>query len=594
MNSAVRDISDSSARTLRLRLATADVGAVCGLLALAALSLYRSQLVQSAYGEYVGCRHCFDASVWSSDAIVLGVLCALVALSRLLASRALRALLALVAFAVFAAYAGDVVTFRLLSQRLLFVDLLHFGREGAESLTVLRPWIATREGALVLAVAICGLAATLLAFWRHGAGRRSALAWALVTGAVLIAVLLVPPMPYVHRNAYLNFWQVNRRSDPGRPYSAAFFERMRGHVPLALACEAGHAENLSVILVVVESLSAYHSRLFSGLNDDTPQLDALATRHGSYFTHFYANGFSTEGGLIALLTGAAPIPTAGRFGSTMAFTAVEDDFHRRLERRGYDTAFFTTGRITWGQRDRWLRALGMDHVEGSENRFYQGLPRGAFDAPQDAALVERFLQWFDARGPERPFMATLLTVGTHPPFYSPVTGTLDQFARFREADAALAHLVRALDRRGFLSHGVVVIVGDHRAMTPIPKAEMDRLGPSAPWRVMGLAFGQTGLPPGEQAPPVQQTDLIPSLRYLLSRRACRTPWQGRFLGGPIRTAADIVLSDPLHRNQLVVAEPQGNFRLLLDGDDTRWIDTPPADGRSVLDEVNAERMARMN
>src|SRR5207344_299915 len=147
---------------------------------------------------------------------------------------------------------------------------------------------------------------------------------------------------YIHELAYYNVWQVNLEVDPSRPYTERLWQQHPTRPPQPLECEEGLHTHPSIVLVVVESLSAYHSRLFSGLNDFTPQLDALAPT-GSYVRTFHANGFSTEGGLIALLTGRVPIPTAGRFGSQMAFTEVEHDFHRWLARRGYFTAFFTTG-----------------------------------------------------------------------------------------------------------------------------------------------------------------------------------------------------------------------------------------------------------
>jgi hypothetical protein len=50
----------------------------------------------------------------------------------------------------------------------------------------------------------------------------------------------------------------------------------------------------------------------------------------------------------------------------------------------------------------------------------------------------------------------------------------------------------------------------------------------------------------------------------------------------------------LNRNQVVVTEDARQYRLLLDGDQTRWI-SPPTDaddGQRLLLEVNRERVAR--
>jgi lipoteichoic acid synthase len=345
---------------------------------------------------------------------------------------------------------------------------------------------------------------------------------------------------------------------------------------------------------MVESLSSYHSQLFSGLNDYTPHLDRIA-RRGTWLSHFHANGYSTEGGLIALLTARVPMPTAGRFGSTLAFTDVEGDFHRALAAKGYHTAFFTTGRLSSGQRDRWIAAIGIEHGEGAEHSFYNGMPRGPFEAASDAALVDRFLQWHAGQQGTGPFMATILTVETHPPYLS-AAGERDEPARFRAVDAQVGRLVAGLEARRFFDDGIVVIVGDHRAMTPISAAEQQRFGFSAAVRVPAVILGPTGMPAGEWAAQAQQSDLIPSLRHLLLGESCRNEWQGRFLGAGAKPARYVVFAEPMRRNEIGVIEGPEHYTLLLDGDDTRWIDAPPRpeDAQRVRTEVNRERISRMS
>jgi phosphoglycerol transferase MdoB-like AlkP superfamily enzyme len=387
---------------------------------------------------------------------------------------------------------------------------------------------------------------------------------------------------------------VNLEVDPSRAYSAAAWKRTLSKPGLPSRCEAGLAQEISVILLVVESLSSYHSKLFSGLNDYTPMLDRIA-RENTYLPRFHANGFSTEGGLIALLTGRAPIPTAGRRGSTMAFTEVDGDFHRWLKQKGYRTAFFTTGQLSFGDRNRWLPAIGVEYAEGAEHPFYDGMPRGPFKAASDAALFDRFLQWHAKERGRRPFMATILTVGTHPPFLSSA-GRSDEAERFRETDRQIARFAAQLEARDFFAGGVMVIVGDHRAMTPILEEERKRLGDSAAMRVPAVILGRNAPPRGEWLGNAQQTDLLPSLRHVISDRSCRTEWQGRFLGDAPKAARYVVHPDPMRRNQLAVVEGAAHFTLLLDGDDTRWLEPPPSgqDAERLRDQVNRERMARMS
>jgi hypothetical protein len=588
-----KNSSTSTSGSKWFAVAAADGLGAAMLAILAGFSFYRADLVDAVFGSYATCPHCFDASVWANDALVFAALALLVGISRTITSAAGRALLALIAVTAAIAYVGDIFLFRLLNHRLLVVDVVHFAPDAEHMWSVARLFFQQQEGLWFGAACVALIVTAGLGIWIPARTTRR-FAWPLVAVLLALAWAFVPQAHYIHNEAFRNLWQVNRDQDPSRAYSRAFWQRADKMPPREVHCEPGRQDSVSVVLVVVESLSSYHSQLFSGLRDLTPNLDRIA-RGGAYFKNFYANGYSTETGLISLLTGHLPIPTAGLSGGVMAFTDVQGDFHRWLASRGYETAFFTSGEIGVGERDRWLRAIGIQHAEGAEAAFYNGLARGSFGAAEDAALIGRFLEWDAGRGQGRPFMATVLTVATHPPFYSPASGRQDEGASFREVDRQLARLAVTLEERGFFDHGVMVVVGDHRAMTPIPAEEFDRLGPSAPVRVPALAIGRTGLSPGEYDEPVQQTDLIPSLRHLIANESCRTTWQGQFLGGPVESPGYLVHDDPLQRNVVVLEDANREYRILLDGDDTRWVETPPSKpvANAVLAEVNRERMSRM-
>jgi lipoteichoic acid synthase len=563
------------------------------LVAVVVVCAYRAHLVDQAYGRYTGCLGCLDASVWANDGYLAAAFIAVFALSRLTANRIVRGVLAGAVAGSALAYGLDVLLFRLLAQRLVTADVLHYGGEGANLLSVVRPLLAHPEGWLLL----CGVAATaaftaaaILSGPAHPVG---AGIWAVVCGAVMLASSVVHQPSYVHPEALRNLVQVNLDGDPSRPYGMdtwlALQEKARPEPP----CERGVERDVPVILLVVESLSSYHSKLFSGLADDTPNLDRLA-RANAYFPQFNANGFSTEGGLIALLTGRVPLATAGSGGSVLAFTDVEGDFHRELAHEGYQTAFFTTGDLHFGQRSEWLRRIGIQRAEGAEHPFYNGMSRGAFGSASDAALFDRFLQWLDHERPNGPFMATLLTVQTHPPYLAGDAGS-DESARFRETDRQVGRFVQSLDRRGYFREGLLLIVGDHRAMTPLEQAEDVLMRPGAPMRVPLVAIGNGAPAPGPHAGRFQQVDLIPSLTWLIGDRACRAPWQGRFLGDPPVAARYAIDPDPQKRNQVAVLEGDAEYRMLLDGDRTRWIRAPrsTAQATDLLDHVNRERMSRM-
>ena len=252
-------------------------------------------------------------------------------------------------------------------------------------------------------------------------------------------------------------------------------------------CVSAQGRRAPIVLVIVESLSAYHSRAWSGLNDWTPQLDRLM-HDGRSFINFFANGTSTEDGLVALLTGEPPIPKPERRTIFRQFSAVKETVPRALNELGYHTAFLTTGNLGFLDKGTWLKSIGFAEAEGHDYPGYRGLPRFHFDAATDDALYDRTLRWMEANE-GNPFFLMLETVSSHQPYVDPSTGIKSIELAFRYADAALGRFVTALRRTGYLDRGYLVVMGDHRAMVPVSKAESERYGDRAYSRVPLLLLG---------------------------------------------------------------------------------------------------------
>lgn len=551
---------------------------------------YRAWLAERALAVHIDCRGCLAQAVVLQDLWLLAGLLAIFLLARLAGSRLLAAVLAAVSGLLALAFVADVVVYRLLNRRLMLEDVWRYGDEVGANLSVLEPLLATPAG---IAILVGGLALVLASAWSVASAPAAMRHWRGVTLA-LVAVLAAAWIPgrtyYLNRHAYENVLAINRGDGMSRPYGEAVKQRLRDAPAPAMVCETGQSQRMPVIVLVVESWSLHHSALFSGLSDLTPELDALA-REGSYYPDFIANGFSTEGGLIALLTGAVPVSTL-EHGSSLVFHQVYDDFHRRLAADGWRTRFFTTGTLDFGERERWLRSIGIAEAEGDRHPAYEGMPRGPFNAASDQALFDRFLQWYDHERDAAPFMATLLTVGMHPPFVDLSGGPGGEQVAVKTTDAAIGRFVRGLRERGFLDDGLLFVVGDHRTMTPLHPGEFERYGEAAMMRVPALVLGASGLPQGRVPGGFQQADLLPSLQWLLGARACRRPWQGRLFGPQPVPAPLRLYADPLRYDQVRVRAGEREHVLVLDGDDSRWLGPAPGAGFDVALEVARQRIAR--
>jgi lipoteichoic acid synthase len=566
-------------------------------LLLAACSVLRAWMTQAAIGAYAGCDQCLFWPVLGHDAWLLAAGWSALALAAFLGRGLLRITLVVVALAIVLLMAIDLAILITLNMRLYLFDVFKFGMEAGALRSFLGALLRSSGGAWLL-VAVGALLAACAALRPRAPARRTA--WVLVlmasTALVAGAVARRHDLAYINSGAILNVVELHFEQGGNRPYSERFVRELaqRPISPAATTCSAGLSHRPNIIVLAVESLSSYQSTLFGGPMALTPTLDAIASEH-TWFSRFHANGFSTDAGLIALLTGEAPIPAVGRYRSVDAFTGFDDPQHSvavPLKAAGYSVSFFTSGDLGFLDKGPWLKALGFDHWEGAEHPAYAGWPRGAFSAAEDRALYERLIAWMDTPTSTSPWFAFVLTVQSHPPFVDPASGRLDEGAVFAAVDREIGRFHDQLRARGFFDDGILIITGDHRSMTPLHVAEREAHGDRAFARVPMIVIGDTALPRGRIDTPLQQTDLLPSLADLTAASSCRRPDQGWFLR-PAPVSPDRIVharGDARNRIDFYFGDDEGS--LILAGDDTHWIGTKPPQWQQIEDQIHRDRLRR--
>lgn len=404
---------------------------------------------------------------------------------------------------------------------------------------------------------------------------------------------------YVHAWIYRNVFDYNLTIlSESAVYSEAFVKRLQPD--LTEHCQAVVPRKPNIVILMLESLSAYQSQFFSGIEDWTPQLDAIAAQNLA-FSRFHANGFITEDGEIALLTGLPPIYPPASYNddggvSFASFYGVEPSLPKRLKAQGYHSEFLTTADLYFGNTDVWARSIGFDYVEGHESPSYQNWPRFQFKAAPDEALYQRVMQRiYLAQSKSQPLLLFIKTVSTHHPYLNPDNHHRSEAEVFRYADRQLGQFYRQLHDSGFFSNGLLLIVGDHHAMAPLKPQETERFGHyNASARVPLVVVGE-GIQPGKEDRPFQQTDVFNTLQGMVSGRQCHGDWQGILWGVHAQPPNYIVHRRGDNRDKVSVFSQQGDYLLKLDGDDTRVIGRQPQDPalRQVLvDKINGLRISR--
>jgi lipoteichoic acid synthase len=560
---------------------------------LAALFAWRAELIESVAGTYTSCIGCFRLPVYGEDAWLMALVLTLLAAGCWFNARWLR-ILTRTLVALLALFAtADVILIGTLTQRLHIDDIVRFGGDIDSNWSVVRAALSSPSGIFKALIAI-GWIAALIVLCRPSPRRpRLAVVFAVlaISSALFTIYARTLPVRYVHNSFVSNVVETNLPQGRIREYSETHIAKQRDLLAsVTQQCERNPATTRpNVIVLMVESLSAWHMETLGGTVNWMPKLDAIARDH-HYFTNFYANGYNTSGGEVSLITGRAPMNPPGAL--TVQFdhyVTPEGALPEIARRAGYESSFFTPGNTDFLQLGNLLKALQFDVINGAEDPFYEGHRRWQFGAAEDRVFYDRYLQWMEQRTSEKPFLSVLLTVSSHPPFVDPHSAQINPEATMRYTDEQIAYFDAALRQRGFYDNGILLIVGDHRTMTPLAEDEFRRYGDRAFARVPMIVVGATDVPRViDQA--FQQTDLLPSLEWLLGGSSCTDLFHGNFLSAELKPPRYIAHVRGDDRNRIDIYH-SGNAvaGYHLDGDDSRWIDAPPPDAASVAAWIDVQR-----
>ncbi len=573
----------------------------------------RAYGVEQSFGFYTQCQGCFATHAVVADAAYFAWLGLLTAALLTVAWR-MRWWLFVLIGAGLMVYCLDIAVTQSFSVRLHLSDLNKFATQksavvsvGFALLAKKALWLTGIVGLLALVFAV--LYVRLATVLRPQQRARTALGLSGVSVLALLLPYVLPPLRYIEQNSVRNVLQVNAHDGSNQRYSAEFATALNT-TSLAQQCidsklTTVHAAQAvsppNVIVLVVESLSAYHSRLNGAERSSIPKLEAIIESEGAWADDFWANGFTTDGGLIAVFAGEAPIPAPGRYDSTHAFQGFGTgarDFYRALKDQRYRLAFLNGADLNFLGMGRFFRELGFNDIEDSTAAIYQTPPyadakRGQFGAVNDDVLLRRSLQWINAQ--RDPFLLALLTINTHPPFVAPGSTSPDHDAAFAYADQVLAEFIAELKTSGFFNNGVLVIAGDHRAMIPISAHEQQRFGASAAARVPLFLLGKNA-PRGRIAGRFQQLDLLPSLATHIGVKSCTSDLQGRVWPTPVPARFRLHASGGA-RDQVWVESPSGALNTFrMRGDYSSIESKDPSikldELQRVGHEINRQRASR--
>ena len=228
----------------------------------------------------------------------------------------------------------------------------------------------------------------------------------------------------------------------------------------------------------------------------------------------------------------------------------------------------TTGPLSFLEKKSFLEDVGYRRITGSE--FFSDKKKYTFYSAADEHLYNAALDEIHLlQNSDKPYFLTLLTISQHLVYYTPYG--VGKSNMYKYTDDTVGNFYNSLLETGFFESGILLIVGDHRKMTPLEEGEYEKFGLSAHGRIICSVVGK-GIPENLIDNNIyQQTDIYYSLKRMIADKFINAPpYNDLLLGSVQRPYATHSLFS--NRSSLVVITDENTCKASLNGDDTAFTD----------------------
>lgn len=324
---------------------------------------------------------------------------------------------------------------------------------------------------------------------RLHAGRRWRGAWTLPGILVAVAVLLPRDIDFPSFTQ-TSVWEANLRHLAGALLLSEIESPALGGN--AEGAERFHARDLSgspvisfpgspldagdqpnILFVVLEGWDRYIMEA-----GHTPNLESLAAR-GLFFPNVIAHQVQTNRGLYSILCGDYPnlLLTDAKADIVGEFGTARPCLPEMLAERGYRTVFMQSANLDFMRKDRLAAAAGFAEVYGAEH-YATAAARTSWGVDDGTLMRNAFEKITRLSDDSAPWMMTLLTSGTHPPYaipgdYREHPDAPRRERAFRFADKITGDLVEGLRAGGQLEDTWVFILTDEASTKPDHRGSAD-------------------------------------------------------------------------------------------------------------------------
>lgn len=228
----------------------------------------------------------------------------------------------------------------------------------------------------------------------------------------------------------------------------------------------------NVVMVIMESFSAYKTGVFGNPLDPTPNIDSLAN-NGIYFENFYTPSTGTARSVWTAVTSIPDVEdnkTSTRNPLIVNQNTLINAFN------GYEKLYFIGGSASWGN----IRGLLSSNIPGLQ--LYE---EGQYTSPRMDVWGISDLHLFEEansvlKTQDKPFFAIVQTAGNHRPYNIPEDNrgfvakkiskkdatdygfqSIDEYNAFRFMDHSVGFFIQQAKKEKYFDNTIFVFFGDH-------------------------------------------------------------------------------------------------------------------------------------
>jgi phosphoglycerol transferase MdoB-like AlkP superfamily enzyme len=277
----------------------------------------------------------------------------------------------------------------------------------------------------------------------------------------------------------------------------------------------GEPENLNVIIVLMESMSADFLDVKENGCEITPFLNQLIGK-SYYFENIYSAGIHTNHGIFATLYGM-PVLLSRNMMKNVDIPLCQG-IPSILQEEGYHTMFFVSHEAQYDNINAFVRENGIEELY-SEEHYPASRIVNCWGVADDY-LFEYALNTFNRKAEEEkgPFFASILTTSNHPPYHVPeafkAVSADPQLQIVAFADDAIRQFMSAAAGQPWYEHTLFVFVGDHGKLVGASGYDMPLSYNHVPLILYSPAFMDAPKRFGQFG---GQIDIFPTIMGLLKR-----------------------------------------------------------------------------